>query len=168
MYLFIVLFVTIFIGVVIRSTKPDNRFKAVIKKIEEEIKDSERKLKIENNSKAANSFYKTVIEINTKNKYHWLQIREDYTQLCEKYRHDKNKLKQLNTDWSNYVNLIEEKSRDNPDPNEEDWNQSTLANKRMDEIEKRLTEGLPKRKPVGVEEVKKAASEVLSILNDSI
>lgn len=133
---------------IIHLNKPDTRFKAVIKKLDEEIMENEEKLKKQNIGKAESAYYKTIIETYRKCKYHWLEIREYFIRQYEKNRHNKIKLKAIQNDWFIYVGLIEkEKVRyDNPDPNEEDHNEANLTELRMEEIEKRFTAGLPKKK----------------------
>ena len=74
-------------------------------------------------------------------------------------------MKQLQADWSNYVSLIENQSNDNPDPSEEDFHQNNLAGARMKEIEKRLTEGISNKAKPTIQEIKKAAHDVLEYLH---
>lgn len=148
--------------------KPDRRFENVIKQIDEVIKKNELELvelKKQKSRSGKINLCQDVIEVLEKFKWQWLRTREGYIQLSEKFRYDNKKLKNLQTDWSNYVYLIERIFPFNPYPSEKDHRKHDLVKIRMGEIEKRLNEELPKIQKWKVDEIKKEAEKVLSYLD---
>lgn len=149
--------------------KPDRRFDNLIKEIDEKIKESEEDLKRakQKYTRGMQTLTKDVLSGLYDWKRCWIAVREGYTVLSEKYRYNKIKYKQIQIDWNTYVGLMEKMMEriNHPDPREKDNQEADLARIRMLEIEKRLTEGISNKAKPTIQEIKKAAHDVLEYLH---